>query len=206
MHRQPEYLARIYNKTAEGQAALRERSQDLPAQLRHLLILIDGEKNVASLMRMLNSPSVGQRLSQLAERGLIVQLSQAGQAVPKCSAEQQTQLAAAVAAWQAPASVETMPSNLTIAEPVAEPETSPLEAPLEAAPEQLAQVKTLMINSSSACLGLMAKPLIREIEAISCPRALRATMARWNMALRESRQAAQVADLYLEQAKAMLAG
>ncbi|QLG88286.1 hypothetical protein HQ393_08515 [Chitinibacter bivalviorum] len=71
-------------------------------------------------------------------------------------------------------------------------------------PERMEAVKQLMLSSSQQCLGLMAKPLIREIEEIRCEKTLKTTLARWNMALRESRTATQHADQFLKAAKTLL--
>ncbi len=68
----------------------------------------------------------------------------------------------------------------------------------------LSAVKSLMISSSRQGLGLMAVRLVQDIEEINDAQTLKATMARWNMALRESRSAAAQADQLLQEAKALL--
>ncbi|WP_018232770.1 hypothetical protein [Thioalkalivibrio thiocyanodenitrificans] len=45
----------VYSKTPKGHQEIRERSLKLPPKLRQLLIMIDGESNVATLMERLEA-------------------------------------------------------------------------------------------------------------------------------------------------------
>jgi hypothetical protein len=93
-------------------------------------------------------------------------------------------------------------ARLPLAKPAVSRPSVPAVASLPA--EDLLAVKSLMIRSSQQGLGLLAARLVREIEEINDAPTLKATMARWNMALRESRSVAAQADQLLQTAKALL--
>ena len=62
----------VYSKTQKGHQEIRERSLKLPAKLRQLLIMIDGESDVATLVEHLEAMGdVRNHLSALEHLGLI---------------------------------------------------------------------------------------------------------------------------------------
>ncbi|QLI82685.1 hypothetical protein HZU75_14755 [Chitinibacter fontanus] len=168
-------LQQTYAKTPLGQQAIATRAVPLLAAERRVLILIDGQRNGAELYQQLNLHNLFDMIAALEQQGLIYpMLSQS--------------------------SVVTPPTPTPPPKP---PQVIPSAASVlnEAA---LSEVKQLMINSSRQAMGLLATRLVRDIEDIKDLPSLKTTMARWNMALRESRAVAAQADQLLQTAKAML--
>ena len=81
----------------------------------------------------------------------------------------------------------------------AEPACAPL-APEPLDPMKLTRAKAYLIEVSQQHLGLMASQLQREIAEAAAPESLRAALAHWNMALRESRSGACIANPCLNRA------
>lgn len=62
----------VFTKTADGHDELRSRTRKLSAVLRHLLILVNGERSTAELRSMLGTrSSIDSGLNMLAAAGLI---------------------------------------------------------------------------------------------------------------------------------------
>lgn len=76
-------------------------------------------------------------------------------------------------------------------------------APEEVDPLALLEIKLLMQESIQQNLGLLGADLKKQVAAIRDAAGLRATMARWHMALRESRKGADSADELLQKARAL---
>jgi len=76
-------------------------------------------------------------------------------------------------------------------------------APEEVDPLALLEIKLLMQESIQQNLGLLGADLKKQVAAIRDAAGLRATMARWYMALRESRKGADSADALLQKARAL---
>lgn len=71
-------------------------------------------------------------------------------------------------------------------------------------PARLVRAKAYLIEISRQHLGLMAANLNREIHAADTDSSVRAALAHWNMALRESRSGAEIASPSLQQAQHIL--
>ena len=76
-------------------------------------------------------------------------------------------------------------------------------APEEVDPLVLLEIKLLMQESIQQNLGLLGADLKKQVAAIRDAAGLRTTMARWHMALRESRKGADLADDLLQKARAL---
>jgi hypothetical protein len=176
MNIQTSTLQHIYGKTPRGKQAIAVRDLALSAHLRRLLILIDGERSVAQLFKLLSTQTL------LAELATLVELDLIALDTPNIIATKVIPDIAAPTLTNASNSQSTTLLDL----------------------EKLMAIKQLMISSSEQHLGLMAQPLIRDIEAIDNDKKLKMTLARWNMALRESRSATQHADHFLKAAKSLL--
>ncbi|MBS1155079.1 MAG: hypothetical protein H6R07_1003 [Proteobacteria bacterium] len=100
---------------------------------------------------------------------------------------------------QAPASPPATATTVTApATPPAVPEETPLD------PVRLTRAKAYLIEISQQHLGLMAAKLQQEIATASDHASMRAALAHWNMALRESRSGASIASQCLQQARELL--
>ncbi|MDR3412798.1 MAG: hypothetical protein P4L87_17930 [Formivibrio sp.] len=90
--------------------------------------------------------------------------------------------------------------------PTTPPPTAPTETiqeiPLD--PVRLTRTKAYLIEISQQHLGLMAAKLQQEIATVDNPTAMRAALAHWNMALRESRSGASIASPCLQKAREIL--
>ena len=70
--------------------------------------------------------------------------------------------------------------------------------------QMIAQAQSLMVESASQLLGLMARPLIAEIEAVKDAAGLKRVIARWNMSLRQSRKPPEQIDRYVLAVKTLV--
>ncbi len=71
-------------------------------------------------------------------------------------------------------------------------------------PVRLTRAKAYLIEISQQHLGLLATKLQQEIAAVNDAPSLRAALAHWNMALRESRSGASIASPCLQKAREIL--
>ena len=71
-------------------------------------------------------------------------------------------------------------------------------------PVKLTRFKAYLIETSQQHLGLMAAKLQNEVAQANDEASLRAALAHWNMALRESRSGSQQASAYMQTAREML--
>jgi len=70
--------------------------------------------------------------------------------------------------------------------------------------ERLAAIHRLMKDSARQHLGVLARELDAVIEHARCPRTLQAAVARWHLALRESRSGQAEADTLLGAVRALI--
>ncbi|QNM96168.1 hypothetical protein [Chitinimonas koreensis] len=170
-----------YEKTAQGRDEIDRRSHGLPARARRLLLLIDGRKDLTELASVTGlGLDTDELLAQLQAGGFIAVVG-------------------------APRPMPPTPAAVAAPMPTVAPRAE--GAAVDAAPADPAdwiEVKQLMLDSTRQYLGLMGADLGRRIEAAQDADGLRSCMARWSLALRESRQGQAVAGTYLEQARAVL--
>ncbi|GGP26284.1 hypothetical protein GCM10010971_21030 [Silvimonas amylolytica] len=188
----------VFTKTNKGSLEITERAHGLPARLRRALILVDGARDTSAISAMMPGEDMERMLGELQTMGFIqngtggaptARIEPVRAAAPAPIAAVIPLEPAAVPA-PAPVSAETMPA--------AAPVASGLDTAL------IHQVKVLMIESAQQFLGLMAKPLIAEIEAVHDAISLKTAIARWNISLRQSHKAAQHADQYVLAVKTLV--
>ena len=69
-------LSSVFSKTAKGQDEISTRAHRLPARVRAMLIMIDGQRTGQQLLALCTSSAEGQRhLAQLLNGGFVQQLS-----------------------------------------------------------------------------------------------------------------------------------
>ncbi|WP_432719622.1 hypothetical protein R0381_000239 [Jeongeupia wiesaeckerbachi] len=169
----------VYSKTAQGQADIDARSLGLSARARRLLILIDGRRTLAEIATVLGHAELAPLLAELQARACIT----------------------AAGALTVP---DAAPQPSAPSAPPASPTPTQRPQPIDAVdPIRIIKAKALMTESAQTFLGLMARGLISEIEAVSDTPALKNAIARWNMALRESRKAGPYADEFVQAAKVL---
>lgn len=83
-------------------------------------------------------------------------------------------------------------------------QTEPISPEATIDPVSLARAKAYLIEISQQHLGLMAAKLQQEIATASDHASVRAALAHWNMALRESRSGAGIATPCLQKARDLL--
>lgn len=173
--------ATLFRKTPLGHSEIAQRSQGLPALARRLLILVDGAKTLAQLSALSGAGAQTDSLLQALHADGFIEAMQPGGA--------------------ASAAVQPGPVTATIPAPAPAP---PAPAQPAISNAQLQLVKRLMLDSSRDYLGLMGVEIQARIEQAQDALALRNCLARWSLALRESRQGSQLAAPYLAQVKALL--
>lgn len=169
--------ALLFRKTPLGHSEIAQRSQGLPALARRLLILVDGAKTLAQLSALSGAGAQTDSLLQALHADGFIEVTQPG--------------------GTANAAPQPSPVRATIPAPAA-----PAQPAISNA--QLQLVKRLMLDSSRDYLGLMGVEIQARIEQAQDALALRNCLARWSLALRESRQGSQLAAPYLAQVKALL--
>ncbi|WP_293931256.1 hypothetical protein [Iodobacter sp.] len=165
----------IYAKTAKGQQEIAERSFGLSARMRRLLILIDGAKSSSTLTALLIGLDIHPSLTELAQAGFIQDIRIIERNIETAIAEKSLEQS-------------IVPQALS---------------PSVIDPLLLEQAKNLMAESAKQFLGLMANSLITEIQACNIDN-YKQTIARWNMALRQSHKAKQQADQYVDAVKTLI--
>lgn len=175
--------ATLFRKTPLGHSEIAQRSQGLPALARRLLILVDGAKTLAQLSALSGAGAQTDNLLQALHADGFIEVTQPDGA----------------------ANATAQPSPVTATIPAPAP-AAPAPAPAQPAISnaQLQLVKRLMLDSSRDYLGLMGVEIQARIEQAQDALALRNCLARWSLALRESRQGSQLAAPYLAQVKALL--
>lgn len=167
----------LFRKTPLGHSEIAQRSQGLPALARRLLILVDGAKTLAQLSALSGADAQTDSLLQALHADGFIEAMQPGGA----------------------ASTAAQPRPVTA---TLNPPAAPAQPAISSA--QLQLVKRLMLDSSRDYLGLMGVEIQARIEQAQDALALRNCLARWSLALRESRQGSQLAAPYLAQVKALL--
>ncbi|GGP20614.1 hypothetical protein [Silvimonas iriomotensis] len=192
----------VFTKTNKGSLEITERAHGLPARLRRALILVDGARDTSAISAMMPGEDMERMLGELQTMGFIQNGAGSASSV---RAEPARPAAPTPVAAPVPAPAPVMAATVATPEPVsAEPPAAaaPVASGLDTA--LIHQVKVLMIESAQQFLGLMAKPLIAEIEAVHDAVSLKTAIARWNISLRQSHKAAQHADQYVLAVKTLV--
>ncbi|KAF0812989.1 hypothetical protein IGB42_02385 [Andreprevotia sp. IGB-42] len=185
----------VYVKTDKGQQEIQQRG-NLSPLLRRLLIVIDGARTVRMLSTMLAGSDVMTLLLELETRGFIV--NPAAIATFRMLGDSD----AGIAAHSPAAAGPILP--VISSPPVMSTPPAQEEAESELDPARINDIKVLMRDSTTQFLGLMGNSLVAEIEAVQNAARLKTVMARWNMALRESRTGAPYADQYMKAVKTLI--
>ncbi|SMC26366.1 hypothetical protein SAMN02745857_02463 [Andreprevotia lacus DSM 23236] len=172
----------VYVKTDRGQQEMQQRGSLSPL-LRRLLIVVDGNRTVRMLSTMLAGQDVMALLQALEDQGFILNPS-------------------AIAGFK----MLGQPSQPVASAPIVAPQpvAAVEEDEAELDPARIHDIKVLMRDSTTQFLGLMGSNLVAEIESVQNAARLKTVMARWNMALRESRTGAPYADQYLKAVKTLI--
>lgn len=97
--------------------------------------------------------------------------------------------------------ISNRPAPPAAPQPIATP---PAPLPESIDPVRLTRAKAYLIEISQQHLGLLASQLQREIAEASSTESMRAALAHWNMALRESRTGSDMAGPCLEKAREII--
>ncbi len=159
-------------KTELGQTALQQRSIALTARQRRLLLLIDHEdfKGLDQDYKARIAPT--ELLQQLIDMGLLAQHTAVN--TPQIS----TTLTLQDNEQATPTQSAHMPEKQMALSPLAEPT-------LEQLP--FAEIQQVMIETLTSYCGLMARPLIQNIQTIDSLQQLKACQMQWITSLQESR-------------------
>lgn len=177
-------LQTVYIKTDKAHEEIAHRNHGLRLKARQVLVLLDGARTVGMLAAVLVGLELTSIIKELEHAGFIEPVS-----TPLPSSALQRDMPIAVPSSNpAPASVMTV--------------TPPVETALD--PLTLLEVKLMMETATQQYLGLLGADLRQLVAGVKDSAGLRSAMARWHMALRESRKGADAADELLQQAKTML--
>lgn len=213
----------IFVKTAKGQQEISARSFGLASRLRRALILVDGHKASRALAALLPGLEADTLLIELQAQGFIESRSgQRSRAAPapvitpppapqfvraNPAPAPATRLAPAPASVVAPAlmfpPVDEVIEVHDIGD-VEEVEIRDVAPPPAIDTQMITQAQSLMTESATRFLGLMARPLIAEIEAITDAASLKRVIGRWNMSLRQSRKPPEQIDRYVLAVKTLV--
>jgi hypothetical protein len=171
-------LKTIYRKTSAGDQEILTRQLGLSAKQRRVLILIDGEKSIAELNKLVLEVDLVPAIIKLTELVLIqsVENEQLKQIknkpqIPQIHSADQTQIL----------------NKKPVLDSV-----------------RLNAIKALMIDSSETLLGVFGKTLVEKIKVVSDESQLSNAISQWNISLRESKKGQQHADQYLEAIKTLM--
>ena len=149
-------LVACYAKTPQGVDAVRNRTHGLSPRARQLLIMIDGQRDVASLQQIFAPDVLSGLLTQLAQVGL-VQLVQ----------QQPTQAVILQPATTMPVPLSPSVSGLADEDPFV-----------------LAQ--TFMVNLAKRILGVAGDPIIARLRATQDVAGLRSLYLEWRSAIKQA--------------------
>lgn len=186
----------VFHKTARGRAEIGKRLAGLSGARRQLLIVIDGQKDIATVAKLFPGTDVRDDVHYLwRERFIDVPAAQA----PPPAVDP------AFGAFRK--AIETPPQSGALVPPDLQPDLRPDLQPQAPAPAEvtapdeehtLAEARRFMTASARNNIGLLAERLIARIEAAGTRADLAAVASQWHMALRDSKRGKPVADALLE--------
>ncbi|MDG4596332.1 MAG: hypothetical protein P9F75_11705 [Candidatus Contendobacter sp.] len=173
-------LQPIYAKTDKGRKEIEGRVYGLSAKGRRVLILVDAQKTEADLSV---AAGVGKEIQPLLKL-----LLDGG--------------------FIAPRDAQTIQASEALAPVLAESASPspPMPRPkrTEYPPEDIALVKKVILDTIDEYLGLLGADIKRRVEASNDSSSIISCIARWNLAMRESKLAKPVAGYYLQKVQAIL--
>lgn len=159
-------------KTDKGREALAARPPELGPRLRSALIMVDGKKNVAELVKFGGALA---SLEQLVEAGWVVEVDASGQPVQRASSHAGAAVDAAATAEE-PSAVAPAP-----AAPAPAPQTLPYS-----------EARRMVVRYINDQLGPMGELTAIRVEGCKSPADLQALLPRIRDALSNYRNAAAV--------------
>lgn len=158
-------------KTDKGREALAARPPELGPRLRSALIMVDGKKNVAELVKFGGALA---SLEQLVEAGWVVEVDASGQPVQRASSDAGVAVDAAAPAEE-PSAVTAAPA------PAPAPQTLPYS-----------EARRMVVRYINDQLGPMGELTAIRVEGCKSPADLQAMLPRIRDALSNYRNAAAV--------------
>lgn len=199
----------VLAKTDKGREEMVKRTFGLNPLQRRVLILIDGSKDLETLVGMIPAMVPAGQF-----RDILVHLLEQGFIAPSDS-DPAFRTYSGNAAFTSLTDLENFRKKLPTSAPAsaaALPAAAPMEAPVAAAaggaltedPATIRQVKDFMTTTAQTYLGLLSAPVIQRIEQARTAAQLMTVAGHWNMALRDSQQGRRFAGPYLEQVRTAL--
>jgi len=171
-------LTPIYEKTDKGRKEIEGRVYGLSAKGRRILILVDAQKTEADLSV---AAGVGKEIQPLLKL-----LLDGGFIAPRDAQTTRASKAPAPAVAASPSPSIPRPKRT------------------EYPPEDIALVKKIILDTIDEYLGLLGADIRRRVEASNDFNSIINCIARWNLAMRESKLAKPVAGYYLQKVQAIL--
>ena len=187
-------IGQVFAKTPRGRAEIVHRSAGLNVKQRSLLIMIDGRTPLRAMP--LPPAEVRPIIERLLELNLVAATEDLAAQPGLLSSARPQATSAGFPASRAEA------GRLQIGEPNAAA-PAPAES-LASADPHLDHIKSLMVDSAHASLGLMAAELIRQIAQARDTADLQAVAGHWHMALCESKRGRELASAHIDEVKRAL--
>jgi hypothetical protein len=165
----------IYVKTDKGREEVESHAHGLRPKARRVLIMVDAHRTAADLSK---AAGIGDKDKT---KDLLKLLFEGGFIVSRDALVKQT------------AEASTAPLM-----------TSPKPQRIEYPPEDIEKVKKIILETSDEYLGLLGADIKRRVETVNDSSAIISCIARWNLAMRESKLAKPVAAYYLQQIQTIL--
>lgn len=184
-----------YVKTEKGRREIDTRADGLPARMRRLLLMIDGQKTIADLMAQTGlSLELDSLLAELLDKGYIAIVGAASEPL-------QLETPAPPVLPRAPEQLAVVPPT-QVAAPAPESVAATGFEPVSA--KELAECRQIMLDSANAFLGLMGADVVKRIQAADTEDKLRACLTRWHLSMRESRNGRAVAEPLFQKVRTIL--
>ena len=168
-------LTPVYKKTDKGRKEIDGRSHGLSTKARRVLILIDAQRTENELSVATGfGEEIKSLLRLLLDGGFI-----------------------------APRDAQKLSAPI-MAESTLPPPPTPRPKRTEYPPEDIALVKKIILDSTDEYLGLLGADIKRRVETSNDFKSIINCVARWNLAMRESKLAKPVAAYYLQQIQIIL--
>jgi len=170
----------LYCKTEKGLAVLRQQKRTLSLHMRQVLVLVDGRHTARELIQQFSHIQFGQALYDLIMDGYVKLM----QDTAKSDGEP----------------IGVSGGNL-IVQAISPSPAQP--SAIQQTNLPYAEIQQIMLESSTRFLGVMAANMQDKIKAANKPQQLKAAIAQWSLALRESRHGQAHAETYLHMVKSL---
>jgi len=168
-------MNKVYVKTVKAVNEFEQGNRTLSLKHRQILMMVDGKRTNSELANFFSSRNAIQMLLDLEKLGFLMSSD---------------------AAKNQPVNNQSDPNNQSN-------QTKPTEDSLSL--EHLTFIKTFLVEEARMQLGLMSREIEKKIVEVQNSDDLKTCIARWHMAIRDSRNGRTVSDKLMERLTHLLA-